>query len=63
MASDSQSSDLSNRNSACPLFGQTNKLFSQLTAAEWDDLKDFSVDEKQKKIYLLNHDKIYSAKY
>ncbi|KKR48736.1 MAG: hypothetical protein UT86_C0003G0065 [Candidatus Magasanikbacteria bacterium GW2011_GWC2_40_17] len=41
----------------------TNKLFSQLTAAEWDDLKDFSVDEKQKKIYLLNHDKIYSAKY
>ncbi len=40
-----------------------NKLVSQFTAAEFDDLRDFFVDEKEKKIYLLNGLKILSIKY
>ncbi len=39
------------------------KLVSQFTAPEFDDLRDFTVDEKNKIIYLLNGSKILNFKY
>ncbi|MCX6779065.1 MAG: hypothetical protein NTU97_02445, partial [Candidatus Magasanikbacteria bacterium] len=41
----------------------TNKLVTQLTNPNWDNLKDFSIDEKERKIYLLNGSTIQSTKY
>lgn len=42
---------------------KTQKLMAQYTAEEFLDLKDFSIDEKSKTIYLLNGMKIQSIRY
>lgn len=42
---------------------KTQKLTAQYTAEKFLDLKDFSIDEKNKTIYLLNGMKIQSVKY
>lgn len=42
---------------------KTQKLMAQYTAEEFFDLKDFSIDEKNKTIYLLNGMKIQNIKY
>lgn len=42
---------------------KTQKLMAQYTAEEFIDLKDFSIDEKNKIIYLLNGMKIQSIRY
>ncbi|KKR99595.1 MAG: hypothetical protein UU49_C0005G0053 [Candidatus Magasanikbacteria bacterium GW2011_GWC2_41_17] len=42
---------------------KTQKLIAQYTAEEFIDLKDFSIDEKNKTIYLLNGMKIQNIKY
>lgn len=42
---------------------KTNKLISQYLSPEFNDLRDFSVDEKGKMIYVLNGQKILNIKY
>lgn len=42
---------------------KTNKLISQYLSPEFDDMKDFSVEEKNKTIYILNDKKILNIKY
>ncbi|MBI5731874.1 MAG: hypothetical protein HY982_00760, partial [Candidatus Magasanikbacteria bacterium] len=42
---------------------KNNRLLTQLTAPEFDNLLDISFSEKEKKIYLLNGTKIFSVNY
>lgn len=40
-----------------------NQLAGQFTSSEFSDLRDLAVDEKEKKIYVLNGQKVLSFKY
>lgn len=42
---------------------QKNKMISQLTSAQFTDLRDFAVNEKEKKIYILDGRKVLSVKF
>lgn len=42
------------------IFDKTGKFLSQYQFTNLDDLKDFTVDEKTKKIYLLNKTSVYT---
>ncbi|MFA4941628.1 MAG: hypothetical protein WC582_03485 [Patescibacteria group bacterium] len=46
-------------NKRLAIFDKTGKFLSQYQFVNLDDLKDFSIDEKTKKIYLLNGTKVY----
>ncbi len=42
---------------------QKNKMIAQLTSAQFTDLRDFTVNEKEKKIYILDGRKVLSVKF
>ena len=43
------------------VFDKTGKFINQYTGDKFDNLKDFQIDEKNKKIYLLNGAIVYSV--
>jgi len=48
-------------NKRLAIFDKTGKFLSQYQFVNLDDLKDFTIDEKTKKIYLLNGTKVYAV--